>query len=335
VTPFDGQVTPDPSLDPRLNPALVVSAQGLELLAKCPLAYFFRYVLRVRPLDEAARASGVWLDARERGSLLHAIYSRFLRSAAGLDLASVEARERLRAVGEAALRQWRERIPPPAEAAFAREAAEVLGSLDVFLEMERANTGARPVLFELAFGMAAGEAPAGSAPLPTARIPVVGGEIALRGRIDRVDEVGPGLFRIWDYKTGGLGGYPEGGTVVRGRLVQHALYAAAGQQLLAAAGRPGARVVGSGYRFPTGAGEGHVWLPAEDPGRALGEVVGALLDLVAAGTFVAAEDADKQHCRYCDFKDACDREAAAKATVAKLAAGDARLEPLRRAKDLD
>src|SRR5439155_1102527 len=81
------------------------------------------------------------------------------------------------------------------------------------------------------------------------------GSFLLRGRIDRVDELGPGEFVVWDYKTGGTYGFKENRHLNAGRQIQHALYAMAAERLLSSAEYK-ARVRRSGYFFPGPRGEG-------------------------------------------------------------------------------
>ena len=62
-----------PELDPRVNPDVVLSASRLEDLGTCPLRYLYRTVLRLRPPDDPEFDPDRWLNALERGSLLHAV----------------------------------------------------------------------------------------------------------------------------------------------------------------------------------------------------------------------------------------------------------------------
>lgn len=318
VTPYDGQIDPDPeNLDPRRS-GVVLSATRLETLGACPLAYFFRYVLGVEPPDELDLDPGHWLDAKERGGLLHAVFQDFYARIGRRTEGAQEDEALLMDVVETRLMDWRARIPPPSDAVFDRERTEIGHAAQAFLEMESRDTlGASPAFFEVTFGM---DAPQQS-PLDTAD-PVElslpdGSVLRLRGRIDRIDDAGDHRYHIWDYKTGRA--YKDGGTLLRGRRVQHALYQVAARDLLRRAGVDESAAISlSGYRFPTRRGRLRRWLPeGRDAADQLGGLLANLLDLVAAGTFLAAEDGE--HCGICDFRAACGGKVAAEATQAKLA----------------
>ena len=127
------------------------------------------------------------------------------------------------------------------------------------------------------------------------RIP--GGEIRLRGAVDRVDEDLHGL-RVVDYKTGSARGYSgQSGTFDGGRRLQHAIYAEAAEALL------GGEVVAGEYHFPTRRGENDVHAYTREEMAGLPDLLGHLLDGVAAGTFVPTDEPDD--CRFCDFTSIC------------------------------
>ena len=75
---FDGRVVARPALDPTSPEGPVLSASGLEYLGRCPIAYFFRYVLGVSPPDELLVDADRWLDPMATGSLLHEVFREFL-----------------------------------------------------------------------------------------------------------------------------------------------------------------------------------------------------------------------------------------------------------------
>lgn len=317
LTPYDGQIAPDPDrLDPRRNPDLVLSASRLELLAQCPLAYFFRHVLGVAPTEEIARDPGRWLDPAQRGSLLHQVYRDFYDRLGGRPSGDPREEALVDQVCEEAIARMQAEVPPPGEAVLQRERAEILAAGRTFLACERADPDpGRPALFEVSFA---------SVPIPL----LAGGSLALHGRIDRIDRVGEHCYRVWDYKTGRA--YDPGGTILGGSRLQPALYALAAEALLRQDGfDPAAEVAAAGYRFPTERGLGQTWVPEGDPVGATQAALADLLDLLRAGTLVAA--GDERACRYCDFRDACDARAAVAMTAAVAEAGtEPRLDALTR-----
>ncbi|MHB9146301.1 MAG: PD-(D/E)XK nuclease family protein [Symbiobacteriia bacterium] len=335
VTEYDGQVQPDPALDPRQNAGTVLSASGIEKLATCPYAYFLRYVLGVKPPEDLEYDPTRWLDPMQKGTLLHDIFRQFLEDLTARGAAKPQETDRARiiALAEEAIQHYRDEVPPPGEPVYEYERRELLRSAQVFFNMEMAaEVAATPRYFELGFGFG-DNTPANSQPeLPQpATIDLGGGRsIKMRGRIDRVDEMEPHRYQIWDYKTGSSSKYEDHEYLVRGRQVQHALYAIALEEVLRAAD-PEAQVVSAGYLFPTEKGEGRRVNRQQDRRDRVKEVLGDLFDLVEEGTFVAAEDG--YGCHFCDYAEACGGSAAAERTKMKLDGPDSRLAPLGRLKE--
>ncbi|MCG6955201.1 MAG: PD-(D/E)XK nuclease family protein [Gemmatimonadetes bacterium] len=287
---YHGVVTSRPEdFDPRRNPSLVVSASRLEALGACPHRYLHQSVLRVRPPDDPEFDPDRWLDPLQRGSLLHAVYEGALRRARQGDVEyEEEAFERLALeVLEGQVRPARLRTPAPGEGVARREVAGLQEDVRSFVRMVR-ERGARWVALELSFGL-------GDDDPVVMHVP--GGQVRLRGAVDRVDEGLEGL-RIVDYKTGRSRDHQSGtGAFNGGRRLQHALYAEAVERRL------GGTVVAGEYHFPTRRGENSVHAYARLELAGAPELVGHMLDGVAAGAFVPTDNADD--CRYCDFAAIC------------------------------
>lgn len=287
-----GSISPRPELlDPRRNPQMTVSATRLETLGRCPLRYLHRYVLEIEPPPEPPEELGAWLDARERGSLLHDVYESLLRRARRDEVREFEA---LLCLAEEALaeeaRRRRRRRPPPSEAVFHRELDHLLADLEIFVK-GLVRSFPEWIDLELGFGFA-GET--GSA----LALEVPGGKLRLRGRVDRVDEAGSGDLLVVDYKTGRARRYSAStGVFDGGRRLQHALYSSAVELLL------GRRVARMEYEFPTRAGEGQRIGYSRSVLEPWSEVVTSLLELVAAGDFVPTDE--PSDCRYCDYQAVC------------------------------
>jgi ATP-dependent helicase/nuclease subunit B len=153
----------------------------------------------------------------------------------------------------------------------------------------------RPLYFEAAAGMeSAGTGNLIDSPEAVC-IELPGGErIRIRGRIDRLDETGApgsGVFSVVDYKTGSTYSFEAGDPFNGGRRVQHCLYLAVAERLLARA-HPGARVVSFQYYFPSTRehGERIAW-EAEELRDGL-RILACLREMAASGCFPFTDDAD-------------------------------------------
>lgn len=331
-TAWDGRVEGAPSdLDPRRS-GEVVSASRLEHLMVSPYRYFLRYVLGLEPVEELDYEPGSWLTPRDRGSLLHDVFHDLMAELRDRGERADPDRhlELARRITGRHLERWRERVPPPSEGTFGREAREIRSTVGIFLrdEADRAAE-ARPEAFEVHFGRPPGSAPSGlDSPEPVELELEADGRIALRGAIDRVDRLPGGGYRLWDYKTGSASRYDRSDPFAGGHL-QWLLYAEALERMLERSGR-GGRVVSSGYLFPSERGHGQriSYSTGEERVRRLSELLSGRLDLVAAGLFPHA--AEKGDCRWCDFRPVCgDHELRAAQAARKIeeAAGDGDRDP--------
>jgi ATP-dependent helicase/nuclease subunit B len=300
---FHGLIGTRDSLDPRTTQD-VLSASRLETLGACGLRYFYQYVLGIRPPDIAEFDPAVWLDPRNRGSLLHDVYEHALRAARvqNIEVLTSEFEHLALRVLEAECVTWRERVPPPSDTVYEREVGELRQDVAAFADMCR-NDGAKWVELELQFGWGGRE---------PVQIDLPGGSIRLGGRIDRIDLLEDNRLLVIDYKTGGTSQY-QALAFHGGRRLQHFLYAIAAEQLL---GKPVARME---YRFPTKGAESDS-APYELAALAGGrELIDLLLDNVAAGRFLPTENPDD--CTFCDFGECCRVSAAkGKQTISPMAA---------------
>lgn len=298
ITPFHGLVPEaGAELDPTGHPHREISPSSLEMLAKCPLAWFYRYGLSLYPVREPEYEESRWLDQLQRGSLLHEVFEQFTREYQGRqdELASSSAAARIAAIAEEAVKRWRRDVPPPAETVFEAERAELRQSASAFLQMERQRTAAgdsgKWIAFELGFGRGDAKGPF---TLPDGRV------ILTHGRADRVDEMPDGSLRVIDYKTGKATRFakrPKSGPFNGGRQLQPALYRSAVESLT------GKRVSSFEYTFPTGRGGNEIVSYTSDELAIVPAVVSALLGHVSAGEFVpTTDDGD---CGYCDYQAIC------------------------------
>jgi ATP-dependent helicase/nuclease subunit B len=337
-TSYDGLISGNDSLDPRKNHKLVLSATQFEDLAKCPFAYFLKYILRISPPEELAFDPGVWLDAAERGSLLHSIFEQFYKKI-------IDKKEKpqlgkhqalMYEIASELLSKQKELLPPPSSVIFELESREIQDSCRVFLASEEEGcTGADPRFFELSFGVNAEEIP-GLGHVGPVYLELPNGEgLYLRGRIDRVDQVGDQVFRVLDYKSGSTYVFEEGKPFQRGSQLQHTLYAMAAEKILSQYGSyTSPRVEEGVYVFPTLKGEGQRIVRKYHLREKLLEVIEVLCNILHDGAFIMSFE-DK-HCKFCDYPEVCRRELFAPAVEAKLIAScNPQLEKVRRLDDYE
>ncbi|HET8538886.1 MAG TPA: PD-(D/E)XK nuclease family protein, partial [Anaeromyxobacter sp.] len=169
------------------------SPSQLERYARCP----FRLFLDVGAGLEEPGGDGLDIDARDEGSLLHAILEAFVRGRVARGAwppRDGEAdRADARAVALAVLDRFERegRTGDPAVWAARREA--VLARLDRVVAAEARDAGGLvPALLEHGFGGRSGR--------PPLELAAGGARVALRGRIDRVD-AGPDRLVVLDYKN--------------------------------------------------------------------------------------------------------------------------------------
>jgi RecB family exonuclease len=289
-----------PEAGPLLDPAATgrqISPSALETQAACALRWFYRYGLAIFPPDDPEYDPEQWLDARARGALLHEVFEAFTREYAGrqASLDKPEARERVLAAASAAIAKYREQLPPPSEAVFEAQSAEIQRAALAFLLMERDRwaEGDHGIWsrFELKFGW---ENAPGVYELPDRAV------LSIKGRADRVDAMPDGTLRVVDYKTGkprGYGNEPKAGPFHGGRRLQPALYVAAVAQ---AEGVPVSRFE---YRFPTDAGQNEVIAYGAAALEPVRQIIGDLVAQIRAGEFVPTNDV--HDCAFCDYQAIC------------------------------
>lgn len=289
VTAHHGMIAPRPELDPRRDPGRAVSASALGAIGACARRYFYSHVLRIRPPDDHAYDPESWLDALNRGSVLHEVYERSLLAARQQEVAydAPEFEHLVKRILREAISDATREIPAPSDVVRARQEHDMARDVDSFIAMVRED---EPdwIDTELRFGLGGEEA----VPFPTSS-----GPVSVRGAIDRLDRIPEGL-RVVDYKTGSTYRYGgKTGTWEGGRRLQHVIYAGVASLLHAA------DTAVMEYHFPTRKGENRrVSYTARDLVSGP-ELVSRLLDLVAKGLFLPT-DTDND-CRFCDYQAVC------------------------------
>ncbi|MCG2795410.1 MAG: PD-(D/E)XK nuclease family protein, partial [Actinomycetia bacterium] len=323
-TAYDGYVPrAGEDEDPTGEGGSVLSARRLETLGRCPMEYFFRYILKIEPPEEYKATPGAWLEPNEKGSLLHAVFREFMSRVSGRGVLPEYDRDigLLEEVLEGRIASLKAEKPPPGAEEFEHERRELLETARIFLrEEEEYCRTARPAYFEAAIGVPPEEAGTALDTPDPVKIELPGGKrVRARGKIDRVDEVagsGGTMFQVWDYKTGSSYAYDRADPFKGGRRVQNALYLALVESRLGEV-HPGAEAVAFGYFFPgvREQGERIRWTRAELDGY--GRLIERLCRMAAGGCFPFSND--KEDADHSDYRSAfCDAAAAATAVDRKL-----------------
>ncbi len=315
LTPFDGcMVSPDAVAAARDRSPFArgdaVSPSRLETYAECPYRYFLRYGLRIEPVEEPEAIER--LDNLERGSLIHAIFERFMREVCPDDPPSAEARERhIRRLLEIAREEGhkREQLGVTGKPLIWRiDQRQILEDLVRWYDYETSDRARLvPHGFEVAFGPVQQGAEGIDDPLSSAEplvIMVEGREIRLQGRIDRIDhDTARTRFRVIDYKTGQA---RNDGGLNHGRALQLPVYLHAAAKLLDIDTVRGE----AQYFYATSRGEfkrtrlSGAELAVRDSD--FRRVLGTIAQGVDGGFFAPHPGAGRINCRYCDYKDICD-----------------------------
>jgi len=297
---FDGAILPVP-------PARPFSASSLEQLARCPLTFFFKHVLGVRPLDEEAREYR--MEAREIGALVHRILETVYRDLAPLLNGKTSAPE-LQAAGRAALAAHLETELSPLASRmnrsypllYATTAAIWKEELERFLDKDLAR-------------LAEGGHTLDSLESVWSERIALGHDrdnLFLTGLPDRVTRDREGRLWISDYKTSGrLEKFTDPNRYLTGEYLQLPLY------VLMAMGRQGsptpmpeAEIIGLGphffpnYGFVGGDANRFDSDTFSEVAAGFSETLSVLEHLVAAGRFPFRS---AHHCRWCHFHLACRR----------------------------
>jgi len=323
-TAHDGFVEAAAGLwDPRQSGA-PISVSRLKALATCPFQVFLENGLGLRRPPAPLPESDSWLDSATRGTLLHEIYAAYHRHLRSRRWTPNSERDRphLTKLLNEQLEIVRKALPPPSLALEKAEKNSLKREIDHYLKLET-QSHRRPIALEVPFGMGPDPDESLAHPEPV-WLDIGTGRLPLRGRIDRIDQIGDG-YAVVDYKTGRqlYTGGQRNPVYDRGRLLQHAIYALVVEKMLEAPGR----VTQSSYYFPTTAAA-RAWNHFGYPDQAdFRRVLDLVLAPLQSGAFVHSHERDKD-CRFCDYQAACESHHDA-LTKAKLGQ-DERLASRRR-----
>lgn len=286
----------DPSFDGRIGPPArsdSLSVTALERLGRCPLQHFFRDVLHVKELDEAARAIAV--EPRELGSLVHdllqRIYSSLIREGAfdaPLPQLQRRARELLEGERTGLLGDYGRRLARRLPVLAARLERSWLDAVGSFLDADLAwlaERESRPDALE--------QGRAAALDLGQGR------SIAVHGRFDRVS-ARDGRALVSDYKTSGkLAERCNVTQMLKGSRVQVPLYA------LLAGPEADVELLGIGPDFDARDEAGYRFRFAgftDATREGFRETMRVLADLRAQGAFPLKHGT---HCAWCAYEQAC------------------------------
>ncbi len=274
--------------------ALRLSPTALERYARCGFQFLQRDVLRLESAPAPERSLD--LEPRDLGKLYHALLrDLYLRlQAAGLlplAAANLAAAQGLVTPTLDALLAARPHLAGEGpEALFAARRRKVAADVERLLAREAASSEDWvPADFEWSF---AADEPA--------VVELGGGRLAVRGRIDRLDErgaPGPGRgseLRIVDYKSGRAEGLGRPGDLKAGRNLQLALYRRAVRARRGDLPVTGALLPLQGEKEPI------VWSPEDFAASdaELEELVAAIVGGMGEGAFFQIEQEEPHH--YCD-----------------------------------
>ncbi len=270
------------------------SVSALETYLACPFKFFAQHVLRL----EEERDDEEAMDPRRQGELLHTVFETFFRDwqAAGYGTITAESLDRARPLFAAIVDRECASLPE-GEAELERtrllgcSAAEGLGDGVFRMEAERPV----PVVERLLEHRLDGPFT-----ILTDRGPRA---IELAGKIDRVDLLADGTFRLIDYK---LGWPPD-----RTRALQLPIYSLCAQQRLD--GRGGRRWTLGEAAYLAFKGPRRVvplFTSAEGRADTLASAQQRLadtVDLIARGSFPPAPD-DAFRCESCGYSGVCRKD---------------------------
>ncbi|MGI9628977.1 MAG: PD-(D/E)XK nuclease family protein [Longimicrobiales bacterium] len=281
-----GPLQPPASYEDPLS--RVYSASRLSDLGTCPRRFLFKSVLKAYPPDDPEFDPDRWLNALQRGSLLHSVYEQALRTARDKELAfdAPDFKTLVLELVEREANRMRIEVPTPSKAVQEWELEGLREDARSFVEMIRSESP-NWLALELKFGFDGKES----------RISMGDESVSVRGAIDRVDDLGTHL-RVVDYKTGSFRRYDKkSGVYDGGRRLQNLIYSAVVE---ATHNKP---VRAMEYHFPTRRGENRVQAYEVEGLVHGGHLIGRMLEGVQNGFFPATDNA--ADCRFCDYQEVC------------------------------
>ena len=286
--PHLGILRPRPVFDLRTW-TRPLSASRLQALGTCPHRFLIMHVLGVRPPDDQKAEPGRWLNALDRGAVLHDVFEQTLRRARAAGITEIAAfADTAQSVLAEAIAERKEKQPPPGPAVYEAETTSLRADVRAFVHLFFAQPRDW-IDLEARFGY--GD--------DIAELPLPNGALRIFGQIDRIDRLEDGRVAVVDYKTGSL--FPfrrETRVYAGGRRLQHALYTAGAEHL------GHGDVAAVEYHFPGERGRNEIVRYTRRDVQDAGELLEQLLAGAAAGYFPPTNDA-REDCMFCDVRAVC------------------------------
>jgi len=313
---FDGRLD-DPALiaelDRRYPAGVVFSASSLNAFGQCPWRYFAHYVLGLEPLATPQRM----LQPTSRGqfvdNVLFTTMKRLFDASEGPIQPDQVTDDKMNETLDKAVADLsgplESAAPYPALWRIQRDRMHIQ-MRNYLLSLKNADPLGLCGNFELAFGLEGGaeELQDDMSSSEPVILPTPAGSIRLRGKIDRVDLIGPESLRIIDYKTGAL---PKPADIAEGRNLQIPLYSAAAATIL-----PGESSGGAFHRIGSGNGKKTLDFSPETADRSIKKLGGyeavnaaamqSVADFVTAMSRGRFDLHPTHNCpSYCPFRQIC------------------------------
>ncbi|HLX78607.1 MAG TPA: PD-(D/E)XK nuclease family protein, partial [Acidimicrobiales bacterium] len=287
-----------------------LSPTTLETYAECPFRYFLSRELSLEIVEAPEQRLNI--DARDRGSIAHAILERFVEEIIAATTSAGDGRagskERLEEIADDVFARYERLGLTGARSLWRRERRKLLRVLNEERERDeirRRGGDSIPVAVEWVFG---GDSDT------SVSIELGERELVFRGKVDRIDRRADGSFAVIDYKTGRSRRYTGllEDPVDRGRHLQLVVYALAARAGIAM-GDPAA-AVRAAYRFIEEGKDIPIDFVECTVDRAR-QVLDVIVDGIESGRFPFNPGPRNQHmfdnCRFCDFDRLCpsDRDA--------------------------
>lgn len=306
-SPFEGNLHASADLQQVLMAKIAqhtFSPSALELYARCAMAYFLRYEVRLPEITPRQD----FLTPLEKGNLVHTVLYRFYTEVAPVE----RSRQKLLAIAREELERlplpdnfWRQFLMyqflgNPDGTGLFEALFDQLQTLDDMLE----SYGLSEVQAEQPFGLS-------KTGWPFLVLEAEEHTVRLRGKIDRINRNDRGDFVVIDYKTGKPPGARD---IAAGRSLQLPVYMMAAQKFLPQAGKP----LGAGFVY-VGEERAVRWPLVSEIGpfsannaRMIEEVIPAVAQIIhqyvngiRQGNFTHTVEAN--HCRGCGYLLVCRR----------------------------